>query len=129
MASTDTGDLGTLTMISAAPVNPGGSGTIRYIKTRWQLNTTGATESLVGFEVWHDNGGGSTTPNWVDAADCKVAGDGDDGSPTTIYEALIPTPLATTGATWWETFEEYVASSVDGDDMNGGGLMWSGSWA
>lgn len=120
MAATDTGDLGTLEFISAEVVGD------NYLRVRYSLDTTSATEALTGFLVWHDDEAGSTTPVWVDACDAAMAGGGDDGTPT-IYEVLVPAPLATTGATWWETFEEYtlgVAGTLDK-----GGSIWDGAAA
>lgn len=127
MANTDTGDLGTLTFISVAPVDPDATGE-KWLRVRYSLNTTSATEALTGFLIWHDDEAASTTPVWVNACDAVLAGGGDYGTPA-VYEVLVPVPLATTGATWWETFEEYPTGTVNGDDMNKGGSMWSGSWA
>lgn len=128
MATTDTGNLGTLTMIDAAPVNHNFTELIRYIRVRFTLDITGATESLTGFNVWHDNNAGVTTPVWIDATVLGLAGGG-VGSPVKAYDVLVPTPLATSGAIWWESFEEYPNGSVNGDNMNRGSNVWSGSWA
>ena len=127
MAKVATGDLGTLTMQSAAAVNPGGSGVIKYVRVKFTLNTTSAIEALLGFKVWHDNNAGSTTPVWLDS--CTLDKAGGVGTTLKSYDVLVPTPLATTGSIWWESFEEYPDGTVNGSAMDGGSNLWSGSWA
>ena len=125
MATTDTGPLGTLTFISAEPVDPDSTGE-KWLRVRYSLDTTSATEALTGFLIWHDDEVGSTTPVWVDAADASVAGGGDGGTPT-VYEVLVSVPLTGGVATWWETFEEYAVGAVG--VMDKGGAGWSGAAA
>ena len=124
MPTTDTGDLGTLTFVSATVVDPESTGE-NYIKVTFTLDDTGATDTLDGFLIWHDDEAGSTTAVWVNACDAELAGGGDGSAPAT-YEVLVPVPLATTGAIWWEGFEEYANGTAV--TMNGGGAMWSGAW-
>ena len=127
MATTDTGPLGTLTFISAEPVDPDGTGE-NWLRVRYSLDTTSATEALTGFWIWHDDEAGSTTPVWVNAADAVLAGGGDGGTPT-VYEVLVSVPLSGGVVTWWETFEEYALGSISAASMDKGGSGWNGAWA
>lgn len=126
MAATDSGAIGTLTLISAEEVDPDETGTVKWLRVRFSLDVTGATEALVGFRIWHDDGSGVTVPVWVDAAD-SVNVTGDAGDPVQIYETLVAVPLSAQVLTWWETFAEYAL----GDQvaaMDKGGAGWNGAW-
>ena len=122
MASTDSGPLGYMTFISYDMVDPNGTGEL-WIRIRYSLDTTSATEALTRFLVWHDDQTGSTSPVWVDASDADKAGGGDDGTPT-IYEVITPVPLSTSHSTWWETFEEYPLGTAG--TLSYGGTIWNG---
>ena len=123
MAATATGPLGTLKLIRVDVVDPDATGE-KYLRVRWSLDVTDATEPLVGFYVWHDDEADSTTPVWVDACNAGVVGGGDGGDPV-VYEALVPVPLDTDGAIWWESFEEYPLGEVG--TMDKGGVKWDGA--
>lgn len=125
MAATATGPLGTLKLIRVDVVDPDATGE-KYLRVRWSLDVTDATEPLVGFYVWHDDEADSTTPVWVDACNAGVVGGGDGGDPV-VYEALVPVPLDTDGAIWWESFEEYPLGEVG--TMDKGGVKWDGAWS
>ena len=125
MATIDTGPLGTLTFISAEPVDPDGTGEA-WLRVRYSLDTTDATEALTGFLIWHDDEAGSTTPVWVDAADAELAGGGDSGDPA-VYEVLVSVPLSDGHATYWETFYTYPLGTQIAT-MTGGGTIWDGAW-
>lgn len=127
MATTDTGPLGVLVLISVDEVDPEVTGTPTHLRVRYSLDVTGASESLTGFLIWHDNEAGGTTPNWVNACDAVKAGGGDGGDPV-IYEVLVPNALSTTNGKWWESFEEYTAGA-QGSPMELGGTIWNGGWS
>ena len=118
MPLTASGDLGTLTLISAEYDSNSGK-----IHVRFSLDTTSATETLTGFKFWHDDETGNTMPVWVDASSTtEVQGDSDT---PTIYEVLVPVPLDSAGVvTWWETFEEYAIGAAG--TLDKGGSIWDG---
>lgn len=126
MAATDSGAIGTLTLISAEEVDPDETGTVKWLRVRFSLDVTSATEALVGFRFWHDDAAGVTVPVWVDAVDSvNVTGDG--GDPVQVYETLVAVPLSAQVLTWWETFTEYASSDPAGV-LDEGGSGWSGAW-
>lgn len=116
MATTDTGALGTLTMVSVTAVDA------NNVEVVFTLDRTSATEALSGFLIWHDDEAGSTTPVWVDAADVDTWSGLDSADQ---YRVIVPNPLARP-ETWWDTFSYDVGMQYSA--MNSDEYIWNGAW-